>query len=112
MRINTKKMIADVLTCARCSEDHKGLLFLQLQTPIRDLTHWSICPVTNEPILLRVEEEKSLKDYDDDLEGTAHEIWSASQLLPHEGIEDGVDRIKNILLEWKHGFLANSGYSL
>ena len=29
----------------------------------------------------------------------AHEIWSASQLLPHEGIEDGVIRIKAILKE-------------
>ena len=27
----------------------------------------------------------------------SHEIWATSQLLPHEGIEDGVLRIKSIL---------------
>ena len=27
----------------------------------------------------------------------AHEIWTAAQLLPGEGIEDGVRRIKGIL---------------
>ena len=32
-----------------------------------------------------------------DLSGLAHEIWAASQLLPEEGIEDGVDRIIAIL---------------
>jgi len=33
------------------------------------------------------------------LESTAHEIWAAAQLLPGEGIEDGVDRITGILAE-------------
>ena len=31
------------------------------------------------------------------LEGVAHEIWAVAQLLPEEGIEDGVRRIKDLL---------------
>ena len=34
-----------------------------------------------------------------DLEDIAHEIWAATQLLPDEGILDGVDRIIDILKE-------------
>lgn len=29
----------------------------------------------------------------------AHEVWAAAQLVPGEGIEDGVDRILEILKE-------------
>lgn len=34
-----------------------------------------------------------------DIEGLAHEIWAAGQLAPEEGIEDGVLRIAQILVE-------------
>jgi len=34
-----------------------------------------------------------------DFRGLAHEIWATAQLLPGEGIEDGVDRIEEILNE-------------
>ncbi len=33
----------------------------------------------------------------DTLTEIAHDIWVAAQLLPHEGIEDGVSRIEKIL---------------
>ena len=33
----------------------------------------------------------------DDLLGLAHEIWATAQLLPGEGIEDGVERIVDLL---------------
>jgi len=33
------------------------------------------------------------------IDSIAHEIWSAAQLLPDEGIEDGVDRIVGILTD-------------
>ena len=29
----------------------------------------------------------------------AHEIWAMAQLAPHEGIEDGVERIEKVLRE-------------
>lgn len=32
-----------------------------------------------------------------DIDGIAHEIWATAQLLPGEGILDGVDRIAEIL---------------
>lgn len=31
------------------------------------------------------------------LEGLAHELWAAAQLLPHEGIEDAIPRLVEIL---------------
>ena len=34
-----------------------------------------------------------------DIEGIAHEIWAVAQLLPGEGILDGVDRIVQSLKE-------------
>lgn len=37
------------------------------------------------------------------VEGLAHEIWAAAQLMPSEGIEDGVERIMLILLKWQGG---------
>jgi len=33
------------------------------------------------------------------LDGLAHEIWATAQLLPHEGIVDGVDRIITVIRE-------------
>ena len=50
-----KKLITDVGNCARCGKDHKALTFLRLGRPIDEDTHWSICPETGEPILLRIE---------------------------------------------------------
>lgn len=57
-------MITTVRGCARCGADHKNIDFAKLsQTPLPideqyqtafGVTHWSICPVLNEPILLRV----------------------------------------------------------
>jgi len=34
-----------------------------------------------------------------DIIGLAHEIWAVAQLLPEEGIEDGVERVINMLKE-------------
>lgn len=33
----------------------------------------------------------------EDMEGEAHELWALAQLLPGEGITDGVDRIISFL---------------
>ena len=35
------------------------------------------------------------------MNGLAHEIWATSQLLPNEGIEDGVRRVFDILERFK-----------
>lgn len=56
-------MYLKVHRCARCGEDHALLEFKKFKTPI-DLTtipgdlllmtYWSMCPVTNEPVLMRI----------------------------------------------------------
>ena len=33
----------------------------------------------------------------EDIEGLGHEIWATAQLLPEEGIEDGVERIVSLI---------------
>ena len=45
----------------------------------------------------------------DQLSPLAHEIWAAAQLMPDEGIEDGVERIIAILkkLEALHATRVN-----
>lgn len=42
--------------CARCGKMHKNILFLRLKKPTTDKTHWSLCPNTQEPILLKIVE--------------------------------------------------------
>lgn len=49
------KVVVDVSNCARCGGGHYHLIFAKLRYPCDDLTHWCICPVEDEPIMLRVE---------------------------------------------------------
>jgi hypothetical protein len=42
----------DVKCCARCGGDHDQLRFMVLGGHER-YTHWAICPVSTQPILLR-----------------------------------------------------------
>lgn len=45
-----------VKACARCGKNHK-VKFLELGRPVGDLTHWTRCPNTGEPILMHFGEE-------------------------------------------------------
>lgn len=40
--------------CARCGQDHMVLRFMELQRPHEEFTHWCPCPVTDEPIMMRI----------------------------------------------------------
>lgn len=40
--------------CARCGEDHEGLLFLAFDAPVDEFTHWALCPKVGQPILLHI----------------------------------------------------------
>lgn len=58
------KLITNVSGCARCGEDHKGVEFEELARHVQRetsyasrFTHWSPCPVNDQPILLRVDVE-------------------------------------------------------
>jgi hypothetical protein len=63
VEISTKQELSiSVVNCARCDTTHESLVFKRFLSPVRRCdtllyTHWSICPVTREPILLRVTEE-------------------------------------------------------
>lgn len=51
----------DVLHCARCGKDHKGVIFYEFGIPIKDSdgtewTWWGLCPNTGDPVLLKDEQ--------------------------------------------------------
>lgn len=51
-----------------------------------------------EKLSLSLETDKSAEKKED-INDIAHEIWALAQLLSSEGIENGVERVKNKLLE-------------
>lgn len=62
--------LRDVIGCARCSRDHRALMFRAFVTPVEvpvndgvegyfTFTEWTSCPVTGEPILLRSVEDRT-----------------------------------------------------
>lgn len=55
---------ASVKKCARCQEDHmRPIYFAHFTHAPKGFTHWGICPVTEEPILMEV------RDMDGDNKG-------------------------------------------
>lgn len=53
-KIVAEDIVADIRQCARCGGTHLKLLFSQLTRPIEEtsFTHWAMCPMFFEPILL------------------------------------------------------------
>lgn len=58
------QIIKSIVGCARCGgEGHKNLKFKKLKNPVQatqtfQLTHWAMCPETNEPILMAILENQ------------------------------------------------------
>jgi hypothetical protein len=55
--------VGDLLHCARCGENHSGIIWKKFVIPIVDDDEttwdwWAMCPINNDPILLRHIEEK------------------------------------------------------
>lgn len=54
-------LAVNVILCARCQQDHRDLPFQPLLRPMVvgpvTLTHWSICPVQREPILMQTKDQ-------------------------------------------------------
>ncbi len=48
-----------VNNCQRCQDNHIDQEFTLLNNTVDDYHYFSICPYTNQPILLKVEEEAS-----------------------------------------------------
>lgn len=61
-----KVIEVDVPNCSRCNDDHKGLKFKKfIFSPVGTMTHWSICPNVEEPILMKLEDPKKPVDVDE-----------------------------------------------
>lgn len=45
----------DIKGCARCGRDHQ-ISFREFHRPSREWTHWGMCTVNNEPVLMKFEE--------------------------------------------------------
>ena len=55
-------MFKNVSNCARCGDDHRGVVFEQLDNPVSDADgaawdYWAACPNNGQPILLREDPE-------------------------------------------------------
>jgi hypothetical protein len=59
--LDDKSILVIVKSCARCGEDHTYLEFKLFTEPMViaeiTFTHWAVCPVTKEPILMRIIDE-------------------------------------------------------
>lgn len=58
----------NIRNCARCDGDHDQLVFKKLSRPFApreaapiEWTHWAPCPTNGEPILMRVEEDRTVR---------------------------------------------------
>ena len=50
------KMIQCALKdCPRCTETHEDITFKPLTSPTTDFTHWTLCPRTAQPIMMKTE---------------------------------------------------------
>jgi hypothetical protein len=47
-------LVTDVVGCARCGGDHPRRLLLKFTRPPKDATHYTVCPITEEPLLVEV----------------------------------------------------------
>jgi hypothetical protein len=45
----------NITECARCANDHEGLVFEPFHYPVEDWTYWAMCPTVKQPILLKIE---------------------------------------------------------
>lgn len=51
-KIVAEDIVTDIHKCARCGGTHLELLFSQFTRPQKTFTHWAMCPLFSEPILL------------------------------------------------------------
>lgn len=51
---NGRVLVTDVVGCARCGGDHPRRLLLKFTRPPKDATHYTVCPITEEPLLVEV----------------------------------------------------------
>lgn len=49
-----RSVVVRVVGCARCGATHNAWRFRGFRTPCDGFTHWAMCPLTREPILLKI----------------------------------------------------------
>ena len=56
--MEVKTCLVNIPICARCGGNHENLEFKTfVEEGIRDMTHWSLCPKFNEPVLMKIVED-------------------------------------------------------
>ena len=60
----------DIFHCARCGQDHEMLTFKPFTDTVEDesgnvlFSHWCLCPINAEPILMKVENDPPAPELD------------------------------------------------
>ena len=52
----TQQVTTTVYSCQRCSQNHEDMVFHELYNSMDDWRYWATCPITKQPILLRLVE--------------------------------------------------------
>lgn len=55
-------ILLDITKCVRCDQDHRAVAFTPFMRAPTQFTHWAMCPVTNEPMLVGSITEEGAKD--------------------------------------------------
>jgi len=58
LKHNNNLDIKRLVNCARCGEEHLNLVAKPFTVPADKYTHWMMCPVLHEPILVEVEDDE------------------------------------------------------
>ncbi len=59
--MNKKLKIKLVENCARCGKNHRNLEFNRFTRVCKDFTHWAMCPVTRQPVMLQAIDDPAFK---------------------------------------------------
>lgn len=51
---NVGQMPVDISNCARCGEDHEQMIFSLLANASDEWKYFGMCPVTDQPVMLRI----------------------------------------------------------
>ena len=74
MSLEDTPIVVRVMQCARCGGDHDEVEFNPLTNAPQDVSHFGMCPTTDEPILLKFTEapesgsDSDPHDYEVDME--------------------------------------------
>jgi hypothetical protein len=88
----SRVLVTNVKGCARCGGDHPRRLLLAFTRPPADATHYTICPTTEEPILVLVSQapakepvsitEEAAREYGADVDGMEPDPLTHTRTAP------------------------------